>query len=531
LKLESKQGFLSIRANNCVVKGKWVYEVELITNKLSQIGWCQLITTFDTHNGIGDDRTSYAYDGYRVTLWHGEHTGYGELWDIGDIIGIAIDLDARQIEYFRNGKSLGIALTDIPIGQNIAYFPGISLSSGERVIFNFGKSPFSYSYLGYEPIDIADCMYNGSVEITAECISILKTFLLKVLLDVTITQFHKLSLSNKIFSFLISVSFKDSFIFKTLILPFLYELSPNKELFKVFIDYVYIYLEENEKNEMTNLIFEELCNYIEENSLKGAVNISEWQNLIQIFLAFLKIDYLVQYWIDGNKYIENLKAVFNSNLIKNFDLFKYVKENYNNFDTEICTNKALKQMIKSLQLKIEQENEKYENIYSQNLIKVIEIFLMDKRSFKKPNKQIQLNIIIADFINQGFEFGHPNDFQNLFAINYAKRDYNFFYKNFIMNLYQVLNKNLNIEDFSPDLWFTRMSNDNIYYDEVGIGGTISHATTEYINTIDEKYRVKGVEFYSDLNHRVIKLSYAVLLPAIKDYCNILDKVSLKLILV
>lgn len=39
LKLESVGSFASIRANNCVYKGKWFYEVQLLSSKLCQIGW------------------------------------------------------------------------------------------------------------------------------------------------------------------------------------------------------------------------------------------------------------------------------------------------------------------------------------------------------------------------------------------------------------------------------------------------------------------------------------------------------------
>jgi hypothetical protein len=525
LKLESKQGFLSIRTNNCVFKGKWAYEVELITNRLAQIGWCQLVTTFNSHNGVGDDKTSFAFDGYRISLWHDGQKQYGELWDIGDIIGVAIDLDNRHIEFFKNGKSIGIAVKDISVGENVAYFPGISLSSGEKVRFNFGKSPFTYSYAGYEPMDVPDCMFNGSVEITAEFIDILKSYLLKLLLDQTINQFHKLSLTNKIFSYLVSISFKDIFIYKTLIIPFFYELSMGTDLFNIFFEYLYIYIDDSDKFDFTNLIIENLSNYIEETSLKGASSISEWKNLIKILLAILKIDFIVQHWIDANKYIENLKAIFNSNLIKNIDIYNYLKEKYD-VNTDLTTRKVFIQTKQNLQPLLEQENEQYDTIYSESLMQVIELLLLDKRTFKKTTKEIKLSSIIADFVNHGYEFGNPNDFHNLFAMNFNKRDYYPFYKNFLMNLYQILSQSYDrdLETLSPNLWFARMSNENIYYDEVGLGGTISHVTSEYISTIDESFRQKDTEYYSDLNHRIIKLSYVVILPALKDYYNLLDKV-------
>jgi Kip1 ubiquitination-promoting complex protein 1 len=41
--------------------------------------------------GVGDDDTSYAYDGCRVKKWNNENSAYGEKWAPGDIIGTLID--------------------------------------------------------------------------------------------------------------------------------------------------------------------------------------------------------------------------------------------------------------------------------------------------------------------------------------------------------------------------------------------------------------------------------------------------------
>jgi hypothetical protein len=35
-------------------------------------------TSFDAHNGVGDDRLSYAFDGNRIKKWNGGSEPYGE---------------------------------------------------------------------------------------------------------------------------------------------------------------------------------------------------------------------------------------------------------------------------------------------------------------------------------------------------------------------------------------------------------------------------------------------------------------------
>ena len=59
---------------------------------LAQIGWGQMHTSFDGHNGVGDDRLSYSFDGNRIKKWNGASELYGEYCLTGDIIGTLIDI-------------------------------------------------------------------------------------------------------------------------------------------------------------------------------------------------------------------------------------------------------------------------------------------------------------------------------------------------------------------------------------------------------------------------------------------------------
>lgn len=74
-----------------------------------QIGWCTIQTPFTSHRGVGDDQTSFAYDGFRIKKWNKDNLAYGEAWSVGDVIGTLIDFQKRQISFWRNNKSLGPA--------------------------------------------------------------------------------------------------------------------------------------------------------------------------------------------------------------------------------------------------------------------------------------------------------------------------------------------------------------------------------------------------------------------------------------
>merc|ERR1712187_37289 len=55
--------------------------------------------------GVGDDAESWGTDGLRHMLWHdGESNGkWPRNWKEGDIIGLAIDIDACVMQFSLNG--------------------------------------------------------------------------------------------------------------------------------------------------------------------------------------------------------------------------------------------------------------------------------------------------------------------------------------------------------------------------------------------------------------------------------------------
>lgn len=153
LLVESHSLFSSARANACVWKGKWMYEVTLETSGIQQLGWATLSCPFTDHKGVGDADDSYAYDGKRVSKWNKEAQSYGQPWVVGDVIGCCIDLDGDEISFYRNGVSLGVAFIGIrKMVPGLGYYPAISLSQGERCELNFGEIPFRYPVKGFLPI-------------------------------------------------------------------------------------------------------------------------------------------------------------------------------------------------------------------------------------------------------------------------------------------------------------------------------------------------------------------------------------------
>ncbi|KAB7500764.1 E3 ubiquitin-protein ligase, partial [Armadillidium nasatum] len=152
LEISSKDNFSTVYSDTCIYDGKWQYEVLLGSKGVMQIGWATINCTFSQENGVGDTRSSYAYDGNRQRKWNSSTSKYGELWSIGDVISSTIDLEKGEIAYYRNGRSMGIAFKNIPTGPGIAYFPAFSLAMDESLVVNFGGTPFCYPIHGFRSL-------------------------------------------------------------------------------------------------------------------------------------------------------------------------------------------------------------------------------------------------------------------------------------------------------------------------------------------------------------------------------------------
>ncbi|KAI1287430.1 putative E3 ubiquitin-protein ligase [Halotydeus destructor] len=152
LGISSHSGFSSIKASVGVFKGKWQYEVMLNTKGVMQVGWATQKCRFSQEKGVGDTEDSYSYDGSRVRKWNLNTFAYGENWQPGDVIGCTIDLEDGTIDFYRNGKHLGLAFNRIRAGPGIVYFPAVSLAYNESLMANFGATPIKYPVPGYQPL-------------------------------------------------------------------------------------------------------------------------------------------------------------------------------------------------------------------------------------------------------------------------------------------------------------------------------------------------------------------------------------------
>ncbi|KAF0697446.1 Aste57867_11869 [Aphanomyces stellatus] len=146
-RIKGLQHFPTVKLNGVSITadtGIWYYEVVLLSDGLMQIGWIDTLFESDAlqGQGVGDHTNSWAYDGFRRKKWNVGALDYGERWHSGDVIGVLLDTDRYEMQYFINGRPLGVAFEGLRL--NHAVFPAMSLNVDQSVQFHFTANQFLY---------------------------------------------------------------------------------------------------------------------------------------------------------------------------------------------------------------------------------------------------------------------------------------------------------------------------------------------------------------------------------------------------
>lgn len=126
-----------------VSNGKWYWEVtptNLATNCFVGIASSSEFTA----NYPGSTSASYGYvDGTGNKYNNGVAAAYGATYVANDVIGVALDLDAGTIVFYKNGVSQGTAYS----GLSGSFVSALSDGGTGQSVFtvNFGQRPFAYT--------------------------------------------------------------------------------------------------------------------------------------------------------------------------------------------------------------------------------------------------------------------------------------------------------------------------------------------------------------------------------------------------
>jgi hypothetical protein len=127
-----------------VSSGKWYAECT-VTNVGTGfvVGISKLPSTLVATNYLGNTATSWGYygDGTNARLYNNSSfTSYGATYTTGAVIGVALDMDAGTLVFYRNGASQGTAVTGLSGTYAIGASPAGSAGIADM---NYGQRAFS----------------------------------------------------------------------------------------------------------------------------------------------------------------------------------------------------------------------------------------------------------------------------------------------------------------------------------------------------------------------------------------------------
>ena len=173
-----KEKFPSIAPKKiCLSSGRFYYEVQVLTDEIMQIGWA---ITEKHHpdgvvDGVGDDPYSWGFDGHREVLFDsGDVVSLkGSRWKAGDIVGTAIDLDARSMDFYVNGRHVGAPSFGFDIGTGVRPVVTLERRAAAKIILK--ESGFVWNRPSTALIDaaaagckeIVDVLINAGAEVNA----------------------------------------------------------------------------------------------------------------------------------------------------------------------------------------------------------------------------------------------------------------------------------------------------------------------------------------------------------------------------
>ena len=98
-------------------------------------------------SALGADTNSYIYLSGGSSRTNATTVAYGATFTAGDVIGVAMDLNAGTLIFYKNGTNQGTAFTSIP---SATWFPTVAddntgSTTGSSFYANFGQQPFTYT--------------------------------------------------------------------------------------------------------------------------------------------------------------------------------------------------------------------------------------------------------------------------------------------------------------------------------------------------------------------------------------------------
>ena len=136
-----------------VTSGQWYWEFTTVGSNNMMLGAAKVDATSYDISSTGNVFYYYANGG---NIWP-PNSSYGSTLSVGDTLGVALDMDAGTLTYYKNGVSLGVAFNSGLSGETIVPSIGTGGGSGSITRCNFGQKPFKFPPPdGFQPLNTAN---------------------------------------------------------------------------------------------------------------------------------------------------------------------------------------------------------------------------------------------------------------------------------------------------------------------------------------------------------------------------------------
>jgi hypothetical protein len=123
-----------------MTSGKWYCEMTVLS-AANMVGIAKLPRA--NMRFLGDDVTGYGYYTNGGKYNGSGLVSYGASFTTNDVIGVALDLDAGTLTFYKNGVSQGTAFTGL--SGEFVFATGNAFQNTQITAVNFGQQPFAYT--------------------------------------------------------------------------------------------------------------------------------------------------------------------------------------------------------------------------------------------------------------------------------------------------------------------------------------------------------------------------------------------------